>query len=162
MGVPPEVLQQMMARGGQGGAPGGQPPPGAPPGGAPPGAGAPAGQASPAAAPMAAPQEKQGKMAAASTNVHIAMNMLEEALPAFGSESDEGKAVMKALTALSKLAAKRDSSDLVPAEILQMVRQMPQMGGGTDIQRMLLQQMSGPKPPGGAPPGQPPQQPPGA
>lgn len=103
---------------------------------------------------MAAPQEKAGLKAAAMTNIHIALNMLEEALPAFGSESKEGQKLMRALTVLGTLAGKRDSGDLVPAQILQMVRQLPQMGGGTDVQKMLMRQMSGA---GGQPPGAQPQ-----
>jgi len=94
------------------------------------------------------------------------MNMIEEALPAFGSESDEGDACIKALGILRKIAGKRDSSDLVPAEVMQMVRQLPQMGGGTDVQRMILQQMqrggaggSPQMPPGGQPQMQPQQMP---
>lgn len=79
--------------------------------------------------------------AAAGTNIHIAINMLEEALPAFGAESDEGQKIMKALTTLGPLISKKDNSDLVPAEVLQMVRSMPQMGGGTDAQRMIMQMM---------------------
>lgn len=142
MSVPPEIMQRMMAQGGQGGPPqGGQPPPqGAAPGGPPqPGMG---GQA-PGAAPMSSPQEKKGLKAAAATNVHIAVNMLEEALPAFGSESAEGGKILAALKSLSSMVAKRDTSDLVPAEILQMVRRMPQMGGGTQVQQQILKQMQG-------------------
>lgn len=143
----------MMAR--HGGAPGG----GAPGAGAPQpqGAGGAAeGGASPAAAPMSSPQEKQGLKAAANNNIHIAVNMLEEALPAFGAESKEGNEIISALKILGKLIAKKDTSDLVPAEIMQMVQQLPQMGGGSDIQRAIMQQMQQPqKPPqqAGAPAG---------
>lgn len=136
MSVPPELMQQMTA----------QKPPG-PPGGAPgmpPGMG---GQGGPAAAPMSTPQKKKGLQAAAATNCHIAVNMLEEALPAFGSESPEGQKILKALQQLSSLVEKRDTSDLVPAEILQMVRRMPQMGGGTQVQQQILKQMQQPQPP---------------
>jgi hypothetical protein len=101
----------------------------------------------PGAAPMSGPQDKKGLKAAAATNVHIAVNMLEEALPAFGSESPEGSKILAALKSLSSLVAKRDSSDLVPAEVLQMVRRLPQMGGGTNVQRQILQQMAGKQPP---------------
>jgi hypothetical protein len=104
------------------------------PGGKPPGQG-------PAAAPLSTPQDKRGLKAAAQTNVHIAVNMLEEALPAFGSESPEGAKVIKALNLLASLVAKKDTSDLVPAEILQMVRRLPQMGGGTGVQQQILKQM---------------------
>lgn len=105
------------------------------PGGKPPGEG-------PAAAPMSTPQDKRGLKAAAHTNLHIATNMLEEALPAFGSESPEGGKIIKALNILASLVAKKDTSDLVPAEILQMVRRLPQMGGGTGIQKQIMQQMA--------------------
>ena len=97
----------------------------------------------PAAAPMSTPQEKKGLKAAAATNIHIAVNMLEEALPAFGSESQEGGKILAALKSLSSMVAKRDTSDLVPAEVLQMVRQLPQMGGGTQVQQQILKQMQG-------------------
>lgn len=140
MSVPPQVMQQMMAQkqGGAAGAPG--QPPGAQPGGMPGQQGVAGG--APQAAPIAQPQEKSGLKAAAMANVQIAMNMLEEALPAFGTESKEGMKLLDILKGLGKLASKRDSSDLVPAEVLQMVRQLPQMGGGTDVQKMLMQQMS--------------------
>src|SRR6266404_491996 len=148
MSVPPELIQKLMAGGGAGGAPtagapaagGGAPAPQAPP----PGIGGSTGQP-PAAAPMSGPQEKKGLKAAAATNVHIAVNMLEEALGAFGSESPEGEKILKALSGLRGLVAKRDTSDLVPAEVLQMVRRLPQMGGGTNVQRQIMQQMKQPQ-----------------
>jgi hypothetical protein len=95
----------------------------------------------PAAAPFSKPQDKQGLKAAARTNLHIALNMLEEALPAFGGESPEGQKISRMIGELGKLFGKHDDSDLVPAEIMHMVRQLPQMGGGTDVQRKILQQM---------------------
>ncbi len=157
MSVPPEVLKAQMGAGG--GAPpqagGAQPQPGA---GAPPGAASVGGMASPSASPMSDPQQKEGLKAAAQVNVHIAMNMLEEALPVFGSESKEGQKIMRALQSLGTLAAKRDSGDLVPAEVLQMARSMPQMGGGTEVQRQIMKQMRG----GGGQPQQPQQPQPGA
>lgn len=102
---------------------------------------------------MAVPEKKDGKIEAARVNVHIAMNMLEQALPVFGSESKEGKAILKHLSGLSKDFGQSDTSDLHPAEIKQLVGQMPQMGGGTDVQKMLMQQMKG----GSQQPGMPPQ-----
>lgn len=108
------------------------------------GAGTPA---SPAAAPLSSPQKKKGLQAAGLTNVHIAVNMLEEALPAFGSESDEGADILKALNILRKHIQKKDHSDLVPAEVLQMVSRLPQMGGGTQVQQQILQQLKQRQPP---------------
>jgi len=147
MAVPPELMKMMAGAGGgappAGGAPGGAPPgmPGA--GGGASGGGAPA--QPPRAAPMSTPQDKKGLKAAAQTNVHIAVNMLEEALSAYGSESEEGGSILTAITKLRKLFGKQDSSDLVPAEIMQMVSRMPQMGGGTDLQKMIRQQMMNPQ-----------------
>jgi hypothetical protein len=90
------------------------------------------------------------------------MNMLEQALPVFGSESKEGKSILKILGMLSKEFGKQDASDLVPAEILQMNKSLPQAGGGTEVQRMLQKMQMGGGAPGGAPPGAgaPPQMPP--
>jgi hypothetical protein len=143
--VPPELMQKMMAQG-----PAGAPPtaPGAPPpqpGQEPTMGGGPGGQG-PAASPMSKPQDKRGLKAAAQTNLHIATNMLEEALPAFGSESPEGGKILSALKILGGLVGKRDTSDLVPAEILQMVKRMPQMGGGTSAQKQIMQIMQQQKP----------------
>lgn len=101
----------------------------------------------PAASPMSTPQNKTGLQAAGMTNLHVAVNMLEQALPAFGAESEQGEAIIKCLSVLRKHVAKKDTSDLVPAEVLQMVSQLPQMGGGSDIQRMITQQMKQPQAP---------------
>jgi hypothetical protein len=140
MSVSPELMTQMMQQRGAGSAGGASAsPPGA---GMPPGAGAPQGPGPPAAAPISKPQDKKGLKVAAMTNIHIAANMLEEALPAFGSESQEGQKILSALKVIGPLLAKRDSSDLVPAEILQMVKSLPQMGGGTNVQRQIMQQMA--------------------
>ena len=110
--------------------------------------------------PMAAPQNANGKLEAARVNIHLAMNMLEQALPAFGSETTEGKAIIRTLSSLAKDFGKKDAGDLVPAEIMSMVRSMPQMGGGSPVQRALIQQMQHgnmppqqPGPPGAPPPG---------
>jgi hypothetical protein len=98
---------------------------------------------------MAKPQEKEGLKESARVNIHIAMNMLEQALPVFGAESKEGRGILKILSMLSKEFGKQDASDLVPAEILQMNKSLPQAGGGTEVQRMLqqMQKQGGATPP---------------
>lgn len=144
MSVPPGIMQKAMG--------GAQPPSQMPGAGGPQAAAAqspgaqPPGQ-SPSAAPMSTPQDKRGVKAAAQTNIHIAVNMLEEALPAFGSESPEGSKILAALKSLGSLVAKKDTSDLVPAEVLQMVKRLPQMGGGTDVQKQIMQMMQQAKQP---------------
>ena len=134
MSVPPQLMQQAMA--------GGQP--GAGPPGMPPGAAPPSGprEVPPAAAPMNNPSAKQGQRTAAMSKVEIAVTMLSQALPDLGTGSAEHQAVLKVLNQLSRITAKRDSSDLVPAQVMQMVRGMPQMGGGTPVQQELMRQMA--------------------
>jgi hypothetical protein len=90
---------------------------------------------------MSKPQDKRGMKAAAATNLHIAANMLEEALPAYGSESPEGGKILSALKILAGLVGKKDNSDLVPAEVMQMVKRLPQLGGGTNIQQQIMKMM---------------------
>lgn len=156
MSVPPEVLQRMMAAspGGPAGAPQGQP--GAAPGQLAAG-GAPGQQ--PSASPMAVPQEKKGLKAGAMSNLHIAQNMVEQALTAFDPDEDADtyNACLDVLKKLARVAGKNDSRDLVPAQIARMVGELPQAGGGTDMQKMLRAQMMGGsgRPQGGAQPPQP-------
>ena len=95
----------------------------------------------PGASPTPQPQQKRGLKLAAMSNLTIAQNMLEQSLTAFEPEDKEYKAILKCLNNLAPLASKSDASDLVPAEVMRMVGQLPQMGGGTDVQRMILQQM---------------------
>jgi len=96
------------------------------------------------------------------SNVTIMQNLAEQALTAFEPGDPIYKALLKCINTLEPVSAKHDASDLVPASVMQMVGQLPQMGGGSDVQRMILQQMKqGAQPQGGAP--QQPQQPqPGA
>ena len=145
MSVPPEVMKRMMAGGSGAGGPSASPQgaAGAPPQGA--------AQQSPSGSPTAQPQDKRGLQAAAMANVTIMQNLAEQALTAFEPGDPIYKALLKCLNTLEPIAAKHDASDLVPASVMQMVGQLPQMGGGTDVQRMIMQQMQKPQgqPPGG-------------
>lgn len=100
------------------------------------------GKPGPAAAPMAAPQKKEGKEEKAHLSVHIAMNMLEQALPGFGAESKEGGVILKVLSTLAKAFGENDTSDLVPAEMAEIVSSMPSVGGGNPQQQALMKTMS--------------------
>ncbi len=108
----------------------GQPDPGAG-GGAPP---------SPAAGPMSTPQEPRGQQAGAKVSVQVALKLLEQSLVPFGSGSQEGGAIMKAITALTKAFGRDEekSKELMPAELKQAL-----MGPGG----------APGAPPGGGPPG---------
>lgn len=72
---------------------------------------------------MTTPQANEGEQEAAYVDVTMAMDLIERALSAFGSESAPGKAMIGALSILSKeFAAKRDrAADLKEAEIMQLV-----------------------------------------
>jgi hypothetical protein len=139
--VPPAVLQQFMRQKGQQGAPGAMQ----------------TGSGAPAGAPMATPSPKQGLQEVARTQVKAAMKVLSTALVGFGADTDEGKSVLKALTSLSKNFGKTDESDLVPAELLQMVRSNP--AAAAKLQQQGQQAQAPAQGAGGAQPGggQPPQ-----
>jgi len=141
--------------------------------GAPPAGGVAVGSAPPPMAPpmptpMAAPEQKAGVRENALVNISMALDLIEQALPALGSESDEGK---KALSALSTLTAilgpkKQKAGELQNAEILQLLQNLPQAGGGTPGSRAIaggppnlgLMNPPGapPAPPAGGPAGAPP------
>jgi hypothetical protein len=87
--------------------------------------------APPMASPMSTPEPKMGSKAAANINIQMAMDLLEQSLPALGSESEEGQQIMKSLTSLHKVFGKREAKnrELMPAEIMQMIQTLPQGGG---------------------------------
>lgn len=99
------------------------------------------GKPGPAAAPMATPEKKDGKRERALLNVHIAMNMLEQAIAPYGSESEEGQLLLTTLQRLGKKFGDNDTSDLVPAEMANIVESMPGVGGGQPQQKLLMQSM---------------------
>jgi hypothetical protein len=98
-------------------------------------------EAPPMGAPMATPEPKLGEKESASINVQTAMDLLEQALPKIGSDSEEGKAIMAAVTGLTKLFGKREakSRELMPAEIMNMISSLPQAGGANPEQRVAAQ-----------------------
>lgn len=118
--------------------------------------------AAPMGSPMATPQANHGEQEQAHAKVSIAVQLLEQSLPQFGANSVEGKALLRALTLLSKDFGSKDSGDLVPAQVMQMVHALPQMGGGTPVQRALLAQMRSGQSQGAQPGAQPQPQPPQA
>ncbi len=86
----------------------------------------------PGGAPMATPQPAKGLQQAEKVHVMMSMDLLAQAIPALGPNSEEGQAVMKALQILSKQFGKTQdkSRELVPAEIMQLLSALPQAGGG--------------------------------
>ena len=97
------------------------------------------GNAGPVSSPMTTPQPKDGVTQAATLQVVTAMDVLERVLPQFGSETEEGRDVMKALQLLSKRFGKvrPKAQELQPAEMTSLMGAMPKpspeagaMGGG--------------------------------
>ena len=105
----------------------------------------------PTGAPMSTPQPKEGERLAAKVNVQMAMDLLQQSLPAFGAESEEGKAIMSVVKNLSKSFGEREAKtrELIPAEIIQMMQTLPQAAGATPEQKAVQSQpaIAPPQPP---------------
>jgi len=120
------------------------------------------GMSPPMASPMSTPEPKMGSKEAAMINIGMAMDLLEQSLPALGSESEEGQ---KALTAIRNLTSvlgprKNKTNELQQSEILQMLQTLPQAGGATpEGKAMAAAPVPGMPPAGGGMP--PPSPPPG-
>ncbi len=140
MSVPPELMSLIQGGAGTGGGPkaGASPQP-------MPGAG-------PAGAPMSTPQPNDGERQNAMISVSMAMDMLEQALPAFGSESEEGRALVGVLSKMGNIfgTARTKSQDLIPAELMQLLNTLPQAGGMSPEAKAMGQQPAIPMP-GGMP-----------
>ena len=108
-------------------------------------------QTPPTGSPMSTPEPKEGEKLSAMVNVQIAMDLLQQSLPAFGSDSEEGKEVMKVIKSLSAKFGDREAKtkELVPAEIIQMMQTLPQAAGATPEQKVAMSQpaVSPPQPP---------------
>lgn len=107
----------------------------------------------PVGAPMTTPQPNQGQQQAANVDIALAMDLLEKALPPYGSESPQGKALLTCLSGLSKTFGEQreKAKPLIPAELKQLMAATPMGGGATPEMKSMAG--GAPKPPGaGAPP----------
>jgi hypothetical protein len=109
-----------------------------------------------------------GNKEAALINVGLALDLLEQSLPALGYESNEGQKVMSVLRTLTGMMQPRQAktNELKNAEILQLLQSLPQAGGGTPEGRAMASAPPIPGMAGGAmpppmPQGAPPMPPPG-
>lgn len=137
MSVPQNRLMELM-RQGQG--PGAVPPP-SPDASAGPGAGMSGQETAPMSAPMSTPEPKMGSREGAMINLGMALDLIEQALPALGSESDEGQKALAALRTLTGIMGprKNKTNELQQSEILQMMQSLPQAGGATPEARAIQQ-----------------------
>ena len=140
MPEPDPQLMAMMA--GAGGPPGGGAPP---PGG---------GGTPPIGAPMSTPQPGAGEKQGGMLKIQQAMDLLEMSLPDFGSETEEGAAIIQVLGNLGKKFGGENrarSKELMPAELMNLMSQLPQGPGG--MQPVPGAGGGAPMPGGGAPGG---------
>ena len=93
-------------------------------------------------APMSTPQPPQGEKQSAMVNVSLAMDLLEQTLPALGSESEEGRTVLTCLAGLSKKFGhtRAKSQGLQPAELQQLMASLPGAGGMSPEAKAMGQQ----------------------
>lgn len=115
----------------------------------------------PMPSPMSTPEPKMGNREASLINISMAMDLLEQSLPAIGSETAEGKMVLQAIRTMTNILGpkKAKTAELQPAEILQMLQTLPQAGGASPEAKVMSQApaipgMSGS--PSAAPPSPPP------
>lgn len=93
----------------------------------------------PMSSPMSTPEPKLGNKEGAMVNISMAMDLIEQALPSLGSESDEGQKALAAIRALTGLLGprKQKTRELQQSEIIQMLQNLPQAGGGTPEGRAM-------------------------
>lgn len=154
MAVPQDKLMELMRnpRSAGGGSPSGISMPG---NGMPDGAGAMSdAETPPMASPMSTPEPKMGSKEAAMINLGMAMDLLEQSLPALGSETEEGQKALNAIRVLNGILGQRKNktNELQQSEILQMLQTLPQAGGASPEGRAISQApIPGMPPQGGAP-----------
>lgn len=154
MSVPQDKLMELMrgSRSAGGGSPSGVNMPGA--GMAPPPGAMSDEETPPMASPMSTPEPKMGSKEAAMINIGMAMDLLEQSLPALGSESEEGQKVLGAIRTMTGVLGprKNKTNELQQSEILQMLQTLPQAGGATPEGKAMAQApIPGMPPQGGAP-----------
>ena len=108
----------------------------------------------PMAAPMSTPEPKMGSKEGALVNISMALDLIEQSLPALGSESEEGKQALNAIRTLSGMLGprKNKTNELQQSEILQLLQTLPQAGGMSPESRAISRApIPGLPPQGGAP-----------
>lgn len=115
-------------------------------------------EAPPMGAPMSTPEPKMGNREGGLVNISMAMDLIEQALPSLGSESEEGQKALSALKVLTGILGQKKSKvrDLQQSEIIQMLQNLPKAGGATPEGRAMAQAPSVPNlppMPGNAPGG---------
>ena len=81
----------------------------------------------PMGSPMSTPEPKMGNKQGAMIDLSMAIDLIERALPALGSESDEGQKALAAIRSLTGVIGpqKDKTKSLQQSEILQMLQSLP-------------------------------------
>ena len=95
----------------------------------------------PMSAPMSTPEPKMGNREGAMVNLSMAMDLIEQALPSLGSETEEGQKALAAIRQLTGLIGprKQKTRELQQSEIIQMLQNLPNAGGATPEGRAMAQ-----------------------
>lgn len=85
----------------------------------------------PMGAPMSTPEPKMGSREGALITLGMAVDLIEQSLPALGPESEDTNKAMQAVRALNGVLGPRKSktNELQSSEILQMLQSLPQAAG---------------------------------
>lgn len=91
------------------------------------------------ASPMSTSEPKMGSREGALINIGMALDLIEQSLPALGSESEEGRQALSAMRALNSALGprKNKTNELQSAEILQMLQSLPQAAGASPETRAM-------------------------
>ena len=102
------------------------------------------GEGAPSGTPSNGEVKPSGEIETAKANVLIALSHLEKQLPLLGSDSEEGKALLSAISTLSKKFSGKKSEDLAPAELMSLMGSQPDA-----VKQQMMKEMAGGQ--GGAP-----------
>lgn len=114
----------------------------------------------PMGSPMSTPEPKMGSKEGAMVNLSMARDLIMQAVAAIGSDSEEGKSALRALSSLDGVlgSKKAKTDELQQSEILQMLQSLPQAGGMPPEAKAMMQSPTQGVPQGMPQPGSMPQQ----
>lgn len=95
----------------------------------------------PMPSPMSTPEPQAGNIEKARLDIMMALDMLQSALKEFGMASEEGQTLNDIVTKITAKFGSRESDtrQLMPAEIMNLIQTLPQVGGATPEARAVAQ-----------------------
>ena len=99
----------------------------------------------PSSSGMAIPTSRAGAKAAARIQVHLALNVLGKALTSFeDNEDDEAKEILHVMNSLVSKFGDTPEKELVPAQIMQLVKSEPALSGMQGVGGQMQSQQGAP------------------